>query len=515
MKILITTKLLLFALLFSYCTFAQKSELNLKKLDNYIEKSYKDWEIPGMAIAIVKDDEIIFSKGYGIKEYGKKDSVDDKTLFQIASNSKSFTSAALSILVDEGKISWDDKVTDYIPYFEMYDDYATKEMTIRDLLCHRSGLRTFSGDLLWYGSTYSREEIIRKIKYLEPEYSFRSHYGYSNLMYLTAGQIIEAVTGQKWEEFIQEKFLNKLNMSSTYTSMSQFKKSDNIAMPHEVKFGEEPIVIKYINWDNIAPAGALISSVSDMAQWIRMQLNNGVYEGDTILSEEQIWEMRSPQTIQEIQSWSLNYWATKHFEAYGLGWSMFDYHGKKIIEHGGGADGMISQMALVPEENLGFIVLTNSINYLPSSLMYYILDMYLAENSTDWSNFFLQYKKYSDNLEEQEQINEEKERDKTTKTTLDINDYCGIYSGDLYGDVEVKLEKGNLVVYFEPTPMFVGDLTHWENDTFKIVLRNIYNLPYGKVEFVLDENSKVTEIKIDIPNPDFDFTEFKLYKKEK
>lgn len=533
------SKFFQFFFIISFLTFhiesiySQVSDLDLDELNDYIEKSYQNWEIPGMAISIVKDGEVLFSKGYGIKEFGKEDAVDKNTLFAIASNTKAFTSGALSILVEEGKIDWDDKVVDYLPYFQLYDEYVTKQMTIRDLLCHRSGLETFSGDLLWYGTSYTREEIIERAKYLEPVYGFRSHYGYSNIMFLAAGQIIEVVTGIKWEDYIQEKFLTPLKMTSTYTSINQFKykseikkeyikKSDNItstifeydeniAMPHEVKLGENPIVLNYLSWDNIAPAGALISSVSDMSNWLIMQLNNGIFEGDTILSEEQIWEMRSPQTIENIASWSPKYWPSKHFEAYGLGWSMFDYHGKKIINHGGGADGMISITVLVPEENLGFVILTNSINYLPNALMYYILDLYVAENETDWSEFYLNFFRYGQKEDENNAIEDEKNREKNTKTSLDLKDYCGTYSGDLYGDAKIKLENGNLVMYFIPTPMFIGDLTHWENDTFKIVLRNIYNLPYGKVNFII-EDDKVVELKVDIPNPDFDFTELQFLK---
>jgi CubicO group peptidase (beta-lactamase class C family) len=506
--------LLSFFSLNSNCVFSQTNKANLDKLDAYIDVAYVNWEIPGMAIAIVKDGKIVFAKGYGIKEYGVEDKVDENTLFAIASNTKSFTTAGLSILVDEGKIKWDDKVIDYLPYFKMYDDYVTKEMTIRDLLCHRSGLETFSGDLLWYGSTYSREEVINRASLLEPAYGFRSHYGYSNIMFLAAGQIIESVTGIKWEDFIQQSFLDPLKMNSTYTSIKQFKKDDNLAMPHHVEIGAKPIVLNYLSWDNIAPAGSVISSVNDMSKWLIFQLNNGINEGDTILSEEVIWEMRSPQTIEEIGSWSSNYWASKHFEAYGLGWSMFDFHGKKIVNHGGGADGMISQTVLIPEENMGFVILTNSINYLPTSLMYYILDMYLDKNDTDWSEFYLNYFKYSKKQEKNEQIKEEDERDKNTKPTIELSEYCGIYTSELYGDADVKLESGKLVMYFIPTPMFIGDLSHWEKDTFKIELRNIYNLPYGKVKFILDENKKVTELQVDIPNPDFDFTELKFYKKD-
>jgi len=498
-------------LVFSECNYAQNKTFDFKKLDSYIETKFKEWEVPGMAVAIVKDDKIVFANGYGIREFGKKEKVDKNTLFQIASNSKSFTSAALSILVDEEKIKWDDKVVDYLPYFELYDDYVTSQFTIRDLLSHHSGLATFSGDLLWYGTTYTREEIIKRAKFLEPVCGFRTDFGYSNIMYLAAGQIIEVVTGQKWEDYIQSHFLTPLKMTSTHTSISQFTETDNLAMPHEVKMGEKPIVLEYLSWDNIAPAGSIISSVADMSQWLRLHLNNGVYEKDTILSEEQIWEMRSPQTIIDVDSWEEKYWESKHFAAYCLGWETFDYHGVKILEHGGGADGMISKTVLVPEENFGFVILTNSINYLPTALEYYILDMYFAEKETDWSSFYLNFFKYSASEKIRKEAEEENLRDKTTKPTLDLKEYCGKYTGDMYGDIEVVMENNKLVVNFPKSTIFTGDLTHWENDTFKIVLRNVVNLPSGKVNFII-ENNKVTEMKIDIPNPDFDFTEIKLKK---
>jgi len=501
-------------LVFSNCA-AQNKVFDFVKLNAYIEEVYQKWEIPGMAIAIVKDDKIVFAKGYGIRKYGKKDKVDENTLFQIASNTKAFTASALSILVDEGKIKWDDKVVDYLPYFELYNSYVTSEMTIRDLLSHHSGLKTFSGDLLWYGTNYDREEIVKRAKYLEPVYGFRTTFGYSNIMYLAAGLVIEKVTGEKWEDYIEKHFFVPLNMKSSYTSIKQFKKNDNLAMPHEVVMGEKPIVMQYLSWDNIAPAGSIISSVSDMAQWLRLQLNNGVYEEDTILSEEQIWEMRSPQTIINIESWSANYWKSKHFDAYCMGLETFDYYGTKILEHGGGADGMISQTCFVPEEGFGFVILTNSINYLPSALEYYILDMYFADNKTDWSSFYLNFFNYSKIENKNREAEEENLRDKTTSPTLALSEYCGTYTGDMYGDVKVVLDNKKLVVNFVHSNIFTGDLTHWQNDTFKIVLRNIVNLPYGKVYFTLDNKNKVSEMKIDIPNPDFDFTEIKLLKVDK
>ncbi len=501
-----------FMLLFVFFTFTNAQEIDLKKLDKYIKNAQKQWNIPGLAIAIVKDDKVIFSKGYGVKEYSKKGKVTDKSLFAIASNTKAFTAAALSILVDEGKISWDDPVREYLPYFQLYNPYVSENITVRDLLCHRAGFATFAGDLVWYGTTYSRKEIIERARYIKPTYGFRAHYGYSNIMFLTAGEIIPAVTGKSWDEFIKEKFFEPLHMITTNTTIRDFTESSDIALPHHVVPGKEPILIKYVNWDNIAPAGAINACVSELSNWIRLQLNNGKFEGNQILSEDQIRIMRSPQIMKSVSKWSEQTWTSKHFSAYGLGWDLFDYHGRKIINHGGGADGMISKTVLVPEENLGFVILTNSINYLPTALMYYILDGYFAAEEKDWSTVYYGFYTEGIKREQERMAKAEAERNKESKPSLALKDYTGTYRSDLYGDVQVKLENDKLVLYFVPTPMFVGDLSHWQYNTFSIKLRNIYSLPQGTVNFVLNDKGKVTEVQIDIPNPDFDFTELKLYR---
>ena len=228
----------------------------LTKLDAIFEKALKDFNVPGMAIAIVKDDQVIFNKGYGAKNAKTGEAVTPNSSFAIASNTKAFTAAALAILVDEGKIKWTDKVRKYLPYFQLYSPFVSDEMTIRDLLCHRTGLATFSGDLIWYGTTHSREEVIRRAKYLEPVYGFRETYGYSNIMFLAAGEIIPAVTGQSWDDFIKERFFTPLNMPFANTSIKQFKRGQDIAAPHnEVNGVNTPI--DYVDWDNIGPAGSI------------------------------------------------------------------------------------------------------------------------------------------------------------------------------------------------------------------------------------------------------------------
>ena len=494
-------------IILSNSVFAQ-----IQKLDEYFQKSLIEWKIPGMAIAIIRNDSVIFAKGYGVKDISKPDKVDENTLFGIASNTKAFTSASIALLVEENKLNFDDKVQKYLSYFELYNDYVSQNMTITDLLCHRSGLVTFSGDLLWYSTNYSRGDIVRRIKYLKPKYDFRTTYGYSNLMFLTAGEIIPKLTNKSWDEFISERFFVPLNMKNTNSSISKFGTNQNVAQPHDLIDGKIQ-KLRYISWDNIAPAGAINSSVADMSNWIRMLLNNGKFEGKTIISEESLKKLWSPQTIKELGRFEEKYTPSTHFSTYGLGWELFDYHGRKIVNHSGGLDGMISKVVLVPEEKLGFVILTNSINWLPDALMYKVLDTYLSTENFDWSNLFYRFYEGNNEYEKEEFAKKESERNKNTKPTLELEKYCGTYNSILYGDCEVKLEKGKLQIQLLPAPDFISKLENWQNDTFSVKFEKFPSLPQGTVSFTINEKSQVTNMKIDVPNPDFDFTELEFLKK--
>ncbi|MGD2152782.1 MAG: serine hydrolase domain-containing protein, partial [Gemmatimonadales bacterium] len=253
--------------------------VDLAALDAYFAESGEIFEVPGFAVAIVKDGELVFAKGYGVRELGKADRVDEHTLFAIASNTKAFTAAALAILVDGGKLDWDDRVVEHLPYFQLYDPWVTQEMRVRDLLSHRSGLGTFSGDLLWYGTSYSRTEVIRRARYLEAAGEFRSDYGYSNLMFLAAGQLIAAVTGMSWDEVVEREFFEPLGMRRTVTSVRDLEGMGNVATPHRERDGWV-FPLYWYDWDSMAPAGGIISSVADMSRWLRLQLGRGTWEGD-------------------------------------------------------------------------------------------------------------------------------------------------------------------------------------------------------------------------------------------
>jgi CubicO group peptidase (beta-lactamase class C family) len=495
---------------------AQKASdcLDLNGLDKYIRKSMEEWKIPGLSIAIVKNDTIIFSRGFGVRDINKEDLVDEHTLFAIASNTKAFSSSALAVLVDQGKISWDDHVKEYLPWFELYDPYVSDEIRIRDLLCHRSGLKTFSGDLLWYATTYSREEVIRKAKYLEPTFGFRNGYGYSNIMFLTAGEIIPAVEKLSWDEFLKKTFFDPLSMKETTTTIRGLESVENVAQPHWVDTeSEKTMKIPYVNWDNIGAAGAIVSNVHDMSQWIRFQLNDGKWNGQQIISEKNIWETRKIQNFQGMNRNTEKYHPAWHFRGYGMGWGVRDYHGTIVIGHGGGADGMVSEVTMVPEESFGFVILTNSNNYLPSALSSYILDLYFKTESTDWSKLYLD--SYLENNKEYQKKEAEfiRNRVNDTKPSLSLEQYAGTYGGEMYGDAEVVIKNNQLYINFLPTPLFSGGLTHWHYDIFRIKLTNVPSLPEGTVQFIISPDGKTEEMKIDIPNPDFDFTELDFKRK--
>jgi CubicO group peptidase (beta-lactamase class C family) len=503
---------LLLCLSLVICTTAFGQKKTIKKIDAYIEQSRQLWNIPGVAVAIVQNGEIVLSKGYGVKSVDSMEPVDENTLFAIASNSKAFTTAAIAMLVDEGKMSWDDKVRDYLPYFEISDPYVSAEMTVRDLLCHRSGLATFSGDLIWYGSNYSREDIIRRAKYLEPVSGFRSEYGYQNIMFLAAGEIVAAVSGQSWDDFVKEHFFDPLNMSTAVTSIREFTPQTNLALPHNETNGKNH-TIEWVNWDNIAPAGGICASVNELTNWMNLQLGYGTLDSTTFWSERQAHEMWAPQINKGIGSWSRQNFPSKTFSAYGLGWDLYNYHGRKIVNHGGGYDGMISKTVLIPEENIGFVILTNNNNWLSSALSNYMLDMLLTGATTkDWAAYYLELKQGQDAEDAAAKKKAEEERLKDTKPTLPLEAYAGTYGGPMYGNCIVRVIGDQLAFQFEPTPLFRGTFRHWQYDVFQLNWGTKMMLPSGTAQFIIGVDGTVEEMRIDVPNPDFDFTELKFMK---
>jgi CubicO group peptidase (beta-lactamase class C family) len=500
--------LLLILFVFPTFVFAQDYKAKLAEIDKYAEKARQDWNVPGFAIAVVKDDKVIFAKGYGIRELGKTDKVDENTLFAVASNSKAFTTASLAILVDEGKLNWDDKVVKYLPEFQMPDEWITREITVRDLVSHRSGLGTFSGDLLWYDTTYTDDEVLSRIKYLKPVNGFRAGYGYQNLMFMTAGKVLEKVSGKTWQDFVKERILMPLGMNRTTTSVKDLK--DNVSAPHNESGGKlRPL--SHGNVDSARAAAGLNSSVADIAQWLRLQLGRGTINGKQIFSAKQSWEMWQQNLPIQISDGGMKFNPTRHFNGYGLGWFLNDYQGRKVVSHGGGLDGMISQTAMMPEENLGLVVLTNSESPVNVIMQNKIFDTMLGVTKRDWSNDYLTRTKAGKNAEAIENRKIEDSRLKDTKPTLANADYAGTYTSLMYGDVKISEENGKLVLRLVPAPNFVADLEHWENDKFLIKWRSSvnYNFPKGFAIF-MPKDGKSDEMKINQPNNDFWFYELDL-----
>ncbi len=491
-----------------------RAQADMESIDKYISSARADWQIPGMSVAIVKDGKVVLAKGYGFKTSGKQDVVDENTLFAIASNTKAFLSAALSILVDEGQISWDDKVRKYIPEFTLYDSYVSNEATIRDLLSHRVGLGTFSGDYMWYKSNLEVKDLILKLKYLPQDYLFRSGYGYSNLMYITAGEVILRVTGKNWDEYIEEKIFDPLQMESTITSTNQLQKSGNIASPHK-PFEDGNEVLRWVNWDNMGAAGGIISNATDMSKWMIMQLNNGICDGDTILSKVQQNIMWTPQNNFNLSEKSKMRIPGRHFSGYGLGWKLEDYYGNMMVSHTGGYDGMYSQVTLIPDLNLGIAVMTNSMKSIASPLSYYILNQYISKENRDWSREWLEENKNASSEPSQVQkiVNAQV---KKTKPTLPNAAYEGVYNSGFHGDVVItKSDKTSLRIAFKNAPALSATLTHWHYDTWQIIWDETHAwFDFGTVQFILDNKLDVKGMKIDVPNYDIFFDESDLKKIE-
>ena len=472
----------------------------LKGIDAYILKAMKDWELPGLAVAIVKDDKVVLAKGYGLKEVGKNDPVDENTLFAIGSNSKAFTATALALLVQDKKLAWDDPVTDHLKGFQLFDPYVTREIMVRDLLSHRSGLGR-RGDALWYGQDFSREEILRRIRFLKPNSSFRSQYGYQNIMFLAAGQIIPAVAGVSWDDFIKERIFKPLGMNRSNTSTKDLPAVENVAVPHTKKDGKV-VAIPYRNIDNVAPAGSVNSSVMEMAQWHRFQLGNGKYGGKQILDPAILQVTHDPHITMPVGPDRKKDFPSNHFIAYGLGWVLEDYRGRLIIWHNGGIDGMLSHQGFLPAENLGIVVLTNSDrNRLDAALFYRIVDAFLGEPVKDWSQTFLAQTKEGESKAEEARKKAEESRVQNTKSSLEAGSYCGTYENEMYGIAEVKSEAGKLILYFNSKPM--GILDHWHYDTFKVKaeafgpLHFIELLEDSLVTFTLNAQGKVAKMEIE------------------
>lgn len=467
----------------------------LAGLDAYIEAGMRAWNVPGLAIAVVKDDSVIFARGYGVREVGKPDKVDPHTIFAIGSSTKPITAAAVAMLVDAGSIAWDDPATRYLPRLQLSDPYVTRELTVLDLLTHRSGLPR--GDLMWIAGEFDREELLHRVRFLEPAWSFRSRFGYQNLMYLAAGEVIPAVTGLSWDEFVRARIFAPLGMSRSSTTIRALEGQTNVAVPHaEIEGTVRPV--RWRDAGNVGPAGSVNSSVLDMAQWIRMNLNEGSHRGRALLEPGTVQAMFSPQTVVRREGG----WATmapeSRFMAYGIGWFLNDHRGRKVVQHGGNLDGMHALVGMIPDERLGVVILTNlNPHNLTYALMYRIFDAYLGAEPVDWSARMLAARDSLRARQRARAAEAARARAAGTRPSLPLDAYVGRYADRVNGDIVVIREGDSLVLRWGPRQD--ADLNHWHHDTFEAVWRDPGFLSiFGRsqVTFTLDVRGRVDRVAI-------------------
>lgn len=474
--------------------------------DAYVTSAMKTFDAPGAAIAIVKDGKVVFAKGYGVKKLGAPSPIDTHTLFQIASNTKAFTTASLAMLVDEGKLKWDDPVTKYLPWFQLSDPYVTRELTVRDLLTHRSGLGLGAGDLLWMHSNYTRDEILHRIRYARVASSFRSRYAYDNVLYAAAGEVVAAASGMPWNEFVRKRILEPLGMTETLTGVAELGTNPQMSSPHSMIDGREQ-VISLDSVDVIAPAGAIIANVNDIAKWMIAQLDSGRVGNTRLWSAARTRDMWAGQTILPISQPSTPALApvTPNFYEYGLGWFLQDYRGHKIITHTGGLGGMTSRTLLVPDARLGIIILTNSETALINAIPFRAMDDMLGTPRLDWVSIYDAAHKKALASSAAVEAKAAGSRNHDSKPSLPLAKYAGDYNDLMYGAASITDENGHLVLRFAHSPEFTADLEHWQYDTFVAHWRT-KTIPDAYITFSLTANGDIDMMKMAAVSPLADFS---------
>lgn len=466
--------------------------------DAYVDQVLKTFDVPGLSVGIVKDGEIVLTKGYGVKKLGDPDPVNEETLFSIASNSKAFTATALAMLIEEGKLKWEDRVTQYLPWFQLSDDYVTSHLTIRDLLVHHSGLPAYANDLLLFPpSTFSRRELLEKLKDVPLQHDFRAVYAYDNILYLAAGEVIEKASGLPWEEFIKKRIFDVVGMEHSISRFSSLKQQQNVAYAHAKREGQLKVIASFFD-QNIGdagnPAGGIASSALDMTKWVAMHLDSGrTANGGRLFkpnATEELWKIIRPMPIPKEPAWLSP--AQKNFYGYALGFRKYDYRGYQVIGHGGLLTGFVSQIAMVPQKRLGIVVLTNQLSSGAYwSVINYLLDYYLQAQPFDW---IAGYKKEVDRLQSRRDSTEKTlTPDSTLRRSLPLNAYCGAYISKLLGGVRILEEQGLLSLKFINAPQLNASLTHFHGDIFKLAFDNRDRSSAPMLSFSLNPDKSIRE----------------------
>lgn len=490
------------------------AQIDLQKIDQIVTSAMTEFQVPGLAIAVVSQDKVLLAKGYGVRDIGNNQPVTAQTMFGIASNTKAFTAAALAMLIDQGKLSWDDKVIEHIPEFQLFDAYVSREMTIRDLLSHRSGLGLGAGDLLiWPDTNKSTTDIIKALRFIKPASSFRSEYAYNNLMFVVAGEVVARVAGQSWQQYVEQQLFKPLGMTTTAAGFSRIAADNqNRAVGHiplDNKLQRYPL--DYL--EDFRGAGAIASNVSDMSRWLRTQLANGVMpDGKRLFSaaqQQQMWQLHinSPVSSNSFQS------TRQQFAGYGLGWSIDDYFGYKRLSHGGGILGMVSQVTLVPEQKLGIVILTNQQAFPAiTAISREVLEQALALPDQDWLKE-LSGKYHSG----REKLYKNAGPQQLTDVQLALANahYSANFASDWYGHVNIKEIDGKLRIKFSHTPKLQGWLVHHSGNRFVVQWDDRLMEADAYIDFQLDAGQQVQSATMQLVNPEitdfsFDFHDLVL-----
>jgi CubicO group peptidase (beta-lactamase class C family) len=435
--------------------------------ETWVESEMERWRLPGMAIGIVRDDSLVYARGFGVRRLGSPERVDENTVFGVASTSKAMTAAALAMLVDEGRLHWDDPVIRYLPDFQLSDPWVSEHVTIRDLLTHRVGVGRITGNRLRFIPNRTRAELLHQMRYHEFERPFREGYVYSNAMYTVAGEVVAAVSGMSWDRFLRERLFQPLGMDRSSTGIDALVDDPNTAWPHQEIDGEI-VEIPRRDWTVAAPSAAVNTSVREMSAWMRMNLGEpGVHRGLRLVSERSMLEMHSPQVA--LGGNALDGTA---FSAYGLGWNLRQQEGRWIAQHSGATDGMNTLLVLVPSERLGVIVMTNSFNALMTAVANRIVDAALDAPERDWGAMIWDGHQRVRTLAQARRDSIHAARDASIRPSLPIAAYAGAYDHPLYLDAEVADQDGSLVLRLWDDPEMTADLEHWEGDRFRAVWRN-------------------------------------------
>ncbi len=505
-------KICLFAAVFLTASLSIRAQvISSAQIDSLTQLALKTFDVPGISVAVVKDGKVVHSKGYGLRSLKTNQPMDENTLVGIASNSKAFTAAALAMLVDEGKLKWDDKVRDFIPEFKLYNPYVTEEFTIRDLLTHRSGLSLGAGDLMMFpdSSNFTRKDIIHNLRYLKPVSGFRTQYDYDNNLYIVAGEVIVKASGMSWEDFIEQRIMKPLGMTTSVASMSRLKNRSNLISPHAPVNGKvQPLVI---DWSETAnAAGGIVSNLPDMCRWAIMQMNQGRY-GDSLkkslFSPDQHDEMWTPQTI--IPTGTVPPYNT-HFAAYGLGWFLSDIKGYKQVSHTGGLAGVVTQVTLLPELKLGIIVLTNQQSGAAfTAITNTIKDSYLGVKGMN------RVQQMADRVKKGEKEAKEitdgiakeiEAQKKNSKSKPDFSLVSGTYKDQWFGEVVISLKNGKPWFESKRSPKLTGELQYYKANTWIVRWNDRSFDADAYVQFGMDQDGKAESIKMKAISPLTDFS---------